>query len=389
MRIPFDLIAVILCADRIGDYLSHNAWDSTRVREAFWVWPIFWLASWYCHDVAARVTERRTERYRAMAEIPEKTLHPNQFFSRCTIVAQALSVLFFAAATWYLNWPMAVSFWPRWFGLHDDVSLAGFTLAKSVVVASSLKVGPYLVAMVLSWIPRRRLASGSRRSQIPLLTYLSFEAKLTWLPFCVSVVLAIITDIAQFLPHSYTAWLEYEPAQSLFIIGMMALAATVIMPLAAVTLWDCHPIPDGALKLKLEEVIARSGVKTRAILIWGGRNTGLLNAAVLGTWSRFRYVLISPMLAETLSVEETEAVLGHELGHARYGHPILYLAVYLSIMMAVSALYGSISQGWSAFPLLQVALMMTLLISFIYFFFGAVSRQCEREADLASAELIG
>ena len=100
-------------------------------------------------------------------------------------------------------------------------------------------------------------------------------------------------------------------------------------------------------------------------------------------------MLISPLLAETLSVEETEAVLGHELGHAQYGHPTLYLAVYLCIILLIAALYNLVAHGWHAFPLLQVATTMTLLIAFIYFFFGAISRQCEREADLASAELIG
>jgi len=47
------------------------------------------------------------------------------------------------------------------------------------------------------------------------------------------------------------------------------------------------------------------------------------------------------------------------------------------------------ARGWKAFPILQVALMMSFVMAYIYFFFGALSRQCEREADLASAELIG
>ena len=388
MRIPFDLIAAILCADRIGEYLNRDDAVPAHFRDVAWVWLAFWFGSWLAHEIAARLAERRTD-FGRNPDGGATGLHPQQFYARLTWAAQAFSVALYAGATWYLNWPLTIASWPRWFGLDPDFALGSFVLAKSVVATSLLIIGPYLIAMVLSWIPRRRIASGTRRRLIPLFAFLSFEAKLTWLPFCVSIVFAILSDIGQVLPRAYTSWLENEPAQSLFLVGVLALTAVIVMPLAAVKMWECEPLPSGELKERLERLLARSGIKTRPILMWGGRSTGMLNACIVGLWSPFRYVLISPALAETLSVDEAEAVLGHELGHARYGHPILQLSVYLCIVMSIGVLYNRVANGWQSLPLLQVAFTMTILIGFIYFFFGAVSRQCERKADLASAELIG
>ena len=268
MRIPFDLIAAILCAERIGEYLSREDNRPARFIDALWVWPLFLFGCWFASEIAARLLERRNRREESTDGVGS-ALHPNQFYSRSLWVTQSFSVALFAAAIWYLNWPLVAERWPLAFGLPLDTAIGPFVLAKSVVISSLLIVGPYLAAMVLSWIPRRRLASGSRKRKIPLLAYLSFEAKLTWLPFCASVVLAILSDFAQLLPPVYSSWLENELAQTIVMVVMLALVATILMPLAAVTLWDCRPLQDGELKDRMESLIARSGVKTRAILVWG------------------------------------------------------------------------------------------------------------------------
>lgn len=395
MRIPFDLIAAILCAERIGEFLRFDDAASVSTASALWVWPLVLFLSWLFHDIAARLTERRTN----FGRTPDgggRGLHPQQFHTRLTWLAQLLSVALFAAATWYLKWPLLVTRWPTWIGLPADFSIGGLMLAKSVVMDLLLTVGPYLAAMVLSWMPRRRLASSARRRLIPLISYLSFEAKISWLPLSMCMVFAALSDVLtasrsllRVLPAEYVDILENETTQTIFVFALALLAATVLVPVAAVKLWHCTPLPDGELKDRLRVLMARSGVKARAILVWGGRGSGMLNACVLGPWSRFRYVLISPLLADELSLDETEAVLGHELGHARYGHLTFYFIVILFMAMLIAPLSTATANGWRAFPLLQVGTTMAFIMAYIYFFFGALSRQCEREADLASAELIG
>ena len=95
-------------------------------------------------------------------------------------------------------------------------------------------------------------------------------------------------------------------------------------------------------------------------------------------------MLITPQLADELSLDETEAVLAHELGHARYGHLSLLLFMMLIMALLLTPLTGNITS-----PLAQICAQMAFVIFYIWGIFGAVMRQCEREADLASAELMG
>jgi STE24 endopeptidase len=99
-----------------------------------------------------------------------------------------------------------------------------------------------------------------------------------------------------------------------------------------------------------------------------------------------RYVLISPGLTDILTPEECEAVIAHELGHARHGHLVLLVAVLLSLA-SLSELLALIMPF--KHPLAQAAIYMLLILVYLRVFFGVVMRACEREADLASAELIG
>ena len=139
----------------------------------------------------------------------------------------------------------------------------------------------------------------------------------------------------------------------------------------------------------LIQAVRRSGVKAREIMVWGPRSTGLLNACVLGGWARFRYVLISPALADELGPEETEAVLAHELGHARYGHLAFLFMMILCLSALLNPVLDLLPQNWRNTPFAEAGALISLVGAYMYFFYGTVMRQCEREADLASAELMG
>src|ERR1043165_2206846 len=162
MRIPFDLIAAILCAERMGESLHQLDATAGSALRALWVWPLFLLCAWLFHDIAARLTERRTDFGRA-PDGGGRGIHPQQFHTRLTWLAQFLSVALFAAATWYLQWPLIVERWPAWLGLSPDASIGGLMLSHSVVMEMLLTIGPYLAAMVLAWGPRRRLGSSAGR----------------------------------------------------------------------------------------------------------------------------------------------------------------------------------------------------------------------------------
>jgi Zn-dependent protease with chaperone function len=224
---------------------------------------------------------------------------------------------------------------------------------------------------------------------IPLLRYLDFEARLTWLPLIAWAVLSIVSDASHMLPRGMMSWRNEPGAQALLSLGMLVFLALIGLPLVMISMWKCHPLPDGPLKERLLALLNRSGVKVRSIVVWGSKDSGLLNACVLGPWSKFRYVLISPALVDELSLDETEAVLAHELGHARHGHLTLLFVMLLCMSALLEPLTYALPVSWQASPLIQAVVMLAFIALYVRGFFGAVMRQCEREADLASAELVG
>jgi Zn-dependent protease with chaperone function len=228
-----------------------------------------------------------------------------------------------------------------------------------------------------------------RGRAIPLLSYLSYEARLTWLPLVIGLLLSVVSDTAEMLPPQYTEWLKRPWMDLLTVIVFIAFTSLILLPKLIIWLWKCKPMPEGELKERLAALMRRSGVKAREIMVWGPRSTGLLNACVLGGWARFRYVLISPALADELGSEETEAVLAHELGHARHGHLAFLFMMILCLAALLDPVMAWLPESWRNSPFAEAGVLISLVGAYMYFFYGTVMRQCEREADLASAELMG
>ena len=386
MRIPLDLIAALMATYVVGKLPGCDFWPPEWNTVSFTaaVWASFWLITWLLNEWVTRRTEWRIRFGRRI--IPETgRRHPIEAHGRAILVVQAISVALYGVALYALQWPSHVETWPEWLGLRFDAAIGQLRLRDCSVVAMGLNLAPFLIAVLLSWLPRRRLLSGTRRRQIPLRKFFDFEVRLSWFPLAAWLAIAFLSDVFNMLPRQFSDW-SAEPGFE--VLAMVALAA-VGFPLLMVSLWRCTPLPDGELKTRLEALLLRSGVKVRKIMVWGPHDTGLLNACVLGPWSRFRYVLISPALVEELSLEETEAVLAHEIGHARHGHLTLFFIMIVFLSFLMEPLMQRLPAAWQASPLIEAGVAFTIVALYIRFFFGAVMRHCEREADLASAELVG
>jgi Zn-dependent protease with chaperone function len=387
MRLPFDLIAALMAA-YVVEKLPPGPFQAPAgifAGLSMAIWGSFWLITWLLNEWATRRTEWRIRFGRRL--MPEAgRRHPLEIHGRTIIAVQIATVALYAAALYALQWPRCVKLWPEWFGLQADETLWGLALKDSSAAAMLFNLAPFLAAVLLSWLPRRRLLSGTRRRLIPLRKFLDFEIRLSWFPLAAWLGIAIFVDMFNLLPREYSEWTSRPGiAAALSLLGMIALAV-VGFPLLMVYFWRCTPLPDGVLKQRLDALLLRSGVKVRKIMVWGPHETGLLNACVLGPWSRLRYVLISPALVEELSLEETEAVLAHEIGHARHGHLTLFLVMILCISLLMDPVMQMLPKDS---PLTEAAVALIFLVLSVRLFFGAVMRHCEREADLASAELVG
>ena len=392
MRIPLDLIAAILCVEGIERYLrqsaSGNFLPHVSLGLVLAAWGGFFLCTWLLNELLTR----RLEGYIHFGLRPGGRPggpHPQVLHSWGTRVVQAVTVVLFCGLLFLLRWPLRMEFWPQWFGWPADMSAGQLRLAKSATAGVLLNVIPFVFAMVLGWLPRRRLISGLRRRPVPLRGFLANEAGLTLLPLVLLLILSLCGDLFLLLPRGVIEYFSAPGVDLLSMLLLLGLCAFVILPKLIIWLWRCAPLPDGELRDRLMRLLAVSRVKARDILSWGPRNSNLLNACVLGPWSRFRYVLISPQLVEELGLTEAEAVLAHELGHARYGH----LTLLFVLLLFMSALWMWMAQALvlaaPASPLVETGVSMLFVILYIWRFLGSVLRQCEREADLASAETMG
>jgi len=147
--------------------------------------------------------------------------------------------------------------------------------------------------------------------------------------------------------------------------------------------------------------------KYRTLLTWPIFEGRMLTAGIMGIVPRYRYILVTDSLLETLSLDELKAVLAHEIGHAKYRHLLFYILFFVGFMVLsfglsdlfvslaflhphiIDLISGNDSRSTSLFYLMMsVPMLVTLLIYFRYVM-GFFMRNFERQADLYSAVAMG
>ncbi len=179
-------------------------------------------------------------------------------------------------------------------------------------------------------------------------------------------------------------------------------------PAVMVWLWGCTPLPAGKARDEIEHFCRQQRLRYREIFLWplfGGR---MLTAGVLGIIGRFRYLLITPALLESLTLEEVRAVMAHEAGHVKRFHMPLFLFILfgLSLLLPFSAYPGALFLLWQPEMFLRIvqflgndpgkvltfismASLLVLVIIYVRFLFGFFMRNFERQADVYSAQVLG
>ncbi|WP_018610169.1 M48 family metallopeptidase [Uliginosibacterium gangwonense] len=123
------------------------------------------------------------------------------------------------------------------------------------------------------------------------------------------------------------------------------LAAMVIYPLFIAPLFNkFEPLKDEALAARINGLLGRCGFKSKGLFVMdGSKRSGHGNAYFTGFGAGKRIVFFDTLLA-TLSPEEVEAVLAHELGHFKHHHLWQRVAVFALISLALLACLGWLSQ---------------------------------------------
>jgi len=173
-------------------------------------------------------------------------------------------------------------------------------------------------------------------------------------------------------------------------IGLSLGAVAIVFPLAPEILrrtLQTRRLPDSDLRQRLEELFDRTRLKCREILLWHTDST-VGNAAVMGLVPRFRYILLSDLLLETMTDEQIEAVFAHEVGHIKHHH-MIWNVVMMLLAGTIGGTLGDLLQA-APVPHWLASDMVGSIVSFTIFVasFGWVSRRMERQADVYAARMI-
>jgi Zn-dependent protease with chaperone function len=146
--------------------------------------------------------------------------------------------------------------------------------------------------------------------------------------------------------------------------------------------WRTEALPEGDLRRRLYAMAGRAGIRIANVLVWR-TNLSIANGLMIGLAGPVRYIMISDalLLAMSQSPEEVEAVFAHEVGHVKYGHTRLYMALALGGISLAFLAGEAAGETFNSVLAANLATAAALLV-YWWFGFGYVSRRCELEADL-------
>lgn len=173
-------------------------------------------------------------------------------------------------------------------------------------------------------------------------------------------------------------------------VGLIVALQTLLPPVLIKAL-RCEPPPADA-EARMRALADRMGVRVRGFVTYPGHSQRRANALQIGIIPRLRYIAVSDYLLENLSPEEADAVVAHELGHARGRHLLLKLGT----IAAVWAIF-QIGLAWAVaaehvHQTTAAVFIFPLAIAFpigIFVIRGLLGVRLEERADDAAARAVG
>jgi STE24 endopeptidase len=203
------------------------------------------------------------------------------------------------------------------------------------------------------------------------------------------------------LARYFPGWDQNPLAEPLEIAALGTLILAV-SPLFIRFAWPTRSLPPGPLRRRLTRISERVGFQFTDVLIWDTGNM-MVNACVTGILPRFRYVLLSDALIDTLTPHEIAAVFGHEIGHIAHRH-LLYFGFFFMGSLGLLTVLGEIVgrcdpwlehlaglTPWTPAifsEVVQGIALLALLALYFWIVFGQLSRRFERQADVFGSKVV-
>lgn len=361
-------------------------------RERTWVILAIALGQPVLLTLAAWWSAKRARRQ--MAGSGHNSVDSQYSFHRTITILRGFMIAGFAVTVFLTDW----SKWFSWESKHPALQIFG----------DFITLAPFFAAVLGMWIatfPFERIVRNegwsaeetAHEAKAPvwqLKSYLDFQIRHHLL--IVAAPMTIILFAAN-LTRGYETKLQTWiglPWGADAVLGAVAVVVFVVAPVLLRRIWRTEPLSAGPVRERLELLCQRIGLRCREILIW--KSDGMMiNAAVMGVFAPFRYVLLSDALLATMNPKQIEAVFGHEAGHVRKHHMQHFLLFALVGWFAVSglmewmALNVADEKSWWGSPAVVIqgiGIVATIAIWGVGF--GWLSRRFEQQADLFGARSV-
>ena len=281
-----------------------------------------------------------------------------------------------------MNWLDSI-----WQGLTDNVLYLGIGFIISLMIIGSLIDLPFSVYR--TFVLEQRFGFNKTDSKT-FVVDLFKEISLTLvigLPL-IYAVLYLMGEMGEYW------WLYVWLVLTSFSLLMFWLYPTYIAPIFN----KFKPLDNAELKVKIDNLIERTGFKSDGVFVMdGSKRSSHGNAYFTGIGKNKRIVFFDTLL-EGMDDQEVEAILAHELGHFHHKHIRKHMINSFTITLAGLALLGYlINQPWFFHGLgvntmsNHTALILFTLTMPVFSFFIApisnyLSRKHEFEADAFAAK---
>ncbi len=286
---------------------------------------------------------------------------------------------------WLLIWTLGgglslLNGW--WLGLELSTLWTGIAVILSLMLISSLLEIPF--SLYSTFVIEEKFGFNKMTLKIWLIDLL--KSSLLMLVIGTPLIAAILWLMNQAGSYWWVyAWSLWTGFSLMMIWAYPAFIAPLFNKFSA--------LEDDSLKQRIDALLNRCGFKSKGVFVVdGSRRSAHGNAYFTGFGNNKRIVFYDTLL-ESLSEDEVEAVLAHELGHFKRNH--IRKSLLLSIVMTFAgfALLAWLMQTPWFYSALGVdsmsthmALLLFMLVLPVFTFFisplfSALSRKHEFEAD--------
>lgn len=131
------------------------------------------------------------------------------------------------------------------------------------------------------------------------------------------VPFTIIVSIFMVLPHEVVEK-GFTTVTGVIALILFVIIANAVSSLFYLRLLKAVPMEESELKNRLNMLVKKSGLKNTQIYNWPTKRRKIANAMIWGF--KHKKIYVSDYFIENSSIDQIEAVLAHEIGHAKRHH---------------------------------------------------------------------